>query len=309
MKKVLLFLAAAAMIFAGCKSKEEVTSATETEFTVSLQPNKVAKAPAADDSKYVDEVVLIVWDYAENKEYTRITNTGNDLKLEADGTITTTFKLALKLGGYYEYLFWADNAGYYDLTRADSIVAVESMAKANDIKRDAFCTMWKDESKYTAPIVKSFTLTRPFAQFNLVATDITRAIREAQFPKDNLKFAIEYEGYQGGIDLTKSTDLLSDDKITIKDTVTAFYDTLNNQAVVIMDYLWMPIADDKELFDISFASILPTEFDRDFASVPFQRNYKTNLIGELFFKSSEFTVTVDPMWLGSDTIPYTIPEE
>ena len=307
MKKVFLFLAAAAMIFVGCKNKEEVRDASQTEFSVSLQPRQVAKAPAV-DGKFVDEVVLIVWDYVNEKEYTRVINTGTDLTLKADGTITTTFKLALKLGGYYEYLFWADNAGYYDLTRADSIVAVKSLAKANDIKRDAFCTMWKDEAKYTAPIVKSFTLTRPFAQFNLVATDLTKAIRDEEFPDDNLKFTIEYEGYQGGINLIESTDLLSEDLVTIKDTVTAFYDTTINQAVVIMDYLWMPISEDKYLTDIAFESILPTEFEREFTNVPFQRNYKTNLVGELFHKSSEFTVIVDPNWSGSDTIPYTSPQ-
>lgn len=179
MKKSILVLAIALLGLVGCKQNEpEATS----EPVLRVQFDTPRKG-AADPTTTVTRIIMQVIDLEATADETVLyeEKTGADITVTEDGLVSTTFQPSLLLGKKYAFLFWADGGDtYYDATDlrniktiADTTLGGYNYIQANDANRDAFYASYQPgvyNGSLKSQIVR---LTRPFAQFNVKATDIT----------------------------------------------------------------------------------------------------------------------------------------
>ena len=293
MKKYLLLLASAALLFAGC-AKEEQIAVTETDgdqvtVTVTAGLTPEGTKAAADNDGNAAKVNHWVLQVRE----------GDDLfyKEERDvtaGTTQQTYELKLFKNQTYTLLFWADTKGAYTTNDLRAVSVVGSVA--NTDSRDAFSASVVD---YTSVVSesKTITLTRPFAQLNIITNDLEALKKEV----------LNYEKYKPSdlkvvatVPTTFNVQTQTAGEATEQTlTATASYaDFLlgKPETTLFMDYIFASKENaDIHNIDFSFTSNnQPVSYE--FKNIPLQRNYRTNIKGQLMSNDSEWTVVIDPIW-------------
>ena len=296
MKKFLYSLLAVATLglAAGCQREQSVKEegpAVDVAFNVSL---KGLQTKAFSDGTQAKDLYVAV--YANRTEGpVHMESISTDLTgAFADG-LTTTVKLRLVRGENYDVVFWAQapNAPY-TLDKTAGTLTVATEGQANDELRDAFYGVWTGTPVATPQDV---TLTRPFAQINVLTTADDWAALQASgipFAGSSMKF-------------TAPTVLkLTTGKAETPKEYNFAFNAIDPDAVnipgydgykyVAMNYV---LADDRLTQDLQF-SIYRGEQDPlgefNVPSVPYQRNYRTNIWGDIFTIEGEFHVTIDPAY-------------
>ena len=295
MKKTLLLLASAAMLIVGCAKEKLGPDAGTGEmvtanFTAQMQGMPQTKSVTDGEGSYANRCVMEI--YYKGVLYTRDVKPIEGMK--------ATFAPQLVSNRTYDVLFWADCgedlADKYYTTDAEGLglQAVEMKATAyaaNDDARDAFYTT---ESVPVGQQVSSetFTLTRPFAQVNIITTDAA-IIKNANLYPDGVKMV-----YKAPTKFNLLTETLSEEK---KLTVTGIpYEALDTTSVALtleMDYLFT--GEDKSALDIAFEASKTGEStvtSHSFTNIPVQRNYRTNIKGALLTTTGNWTATIVPTW-------------
>ena len=291
-------MAAAVLFGAASCAKEDISSSiangeqVEVTFTANLPELGTRAANLYGTGEEVTTLHYFVYDGQNLLE---------DLSDTADITVgeSITINLALIKGMTYNILFWADSdEGYYTVDGGVVSLNLTNGIKANDEKRDAFFYAIKGLNPANISGTQIVNLYRPFAQLNAFATDIEAV-------------------HNSGVNITNSTI-----KTKIYTTLNPFADedtedvggltdaevqfVLNDEAMqprngehVSMNYLLAPKS--RCLVDVEFA------FSNDkglnipnttYSNIPLQRNYRTNIIGSLITKSTDFNVTIDAEWGG-----------
>ena len=296
MKKFLYSLLAIATLglAAGCQREQSVKEegpVVDVAFNVSLQG---LQTKAFSDGTQAKDLYVAV--YANRTEGpVHMESISTDLTgAFADG-LTTTVKLRLVRGENYDVVFWAQapNAPY-TLDKAAGTLTVATEGKANDELRDAFYGVWSGTPTATPQDV---TLTRPFAQINVLTTATDWAALQASqipFAGSTMKF-------------TAPTVLkLTTGKAETPKEYNFTFNAIDPDAVnipgydgykyVAMNYV---LAGERLTGDLQF-SIYRAEQDPlgefPVPSVPYQRNYRTNVWGDIFTIEGEFHVTIDPAY-------------
>lgn len=304
MKKTLLLLASAAMLLVGCakeKLSPEAGDAEMVNMTVSalVQGAEMTKAAVDEDGKGVNANRCIMVLYYGDKVYGRYQATVSGYH--------ATFDVKVPAKRTYKAVFWADCAAedggdlYYNTADLKNITLKSAYVGNND-KRDAFfkCKEYTVENKS-----QSFTaeLTRPFAQINVISTDI-QALKLAElYPqKVNLSFSapVSFNAMSG-----ECGDAAP---ITYETDVYKTYDASKQQLTLSMDYLFA--STEQGAVDIDFKA--PTEgklkVEYSFANIPYQRNYRTNIIGNLLTADAHWDVTIAPAWDQPDEVANYVEE-
>ena len=289
MKNIFRFLMAVAVLFTASCAKEDISSSigggeVEVTFTANL-PELGTRAEYGDGTQvnklryYVyDNKGTLLSDLSKQKGY------GVGIKV---GTATTVNLVLLK-GMTYNIVFWADCNELYDYDPETKKINVENFASvtANDETRDAFYAyVTIDPAEEKAEEKANVTLRRPFAQLNAISTDDMTAHTNA------------------GIELDKSTVTL-DVYHTFNVATGAAEDKVNktlNPGNVLknghlsMNYFFAS-ANESYTTDVTLAVNYSNgaSYRREFTYVPLKQNYRTNIIGQLLSKSTDFTVTIDP---------------
>lgn len=306
MKKYLVLLAAAALAFVGC-SKEVATGDATYSFEVSA--DQVATKAVIDNdgagvnvNRFVMEVYLV--------------KNGNlqifDRQVKAPTATSpakTTFTLTLVKDQEYKVLFWADKANadlsdlYYDTADLRQVKVAGVNFTINDDKLDAFSkaeTITKDES--TQGFTKSIKLTRPFAQLNFITKDIKQLVENAErsgnweFIPTNVK--LEYYAFHQFDVLNQKASEPALVSKTAPVYSTAGVATKPEQFTLGMSYL-MTMTGEAEVRDLVKMTVLAGTYELttlEVPNVPFQRNYRTNIIGNLITSTDQFVVEIDPVW-------------
>lgn len=295
MKKTLLLLASAAMLLVGCakeKFSPEAGDAEMVNMTVSVlvQGEELTRAAVDEDGKGVNANRCIMVLYYGDQVYGRYTATVSNYK--------ATFDVKVPAKRTYKAVFWADYAtadgegGFTDVYyNTDDLknITLKSAYVGNNDKRDAFfkCEEYTVENKsqsFTA------TLTRPFAQINVISKDIKDLHLASLYPqKVNLSFkaATSFNAMSG--------ECGAAGQITYEAGIYKAYDSTKDQLTLSMDYLF---AGDRSTVDIDFKA--PTEgtlkVEHNFSNIPYQRNYRTNIVGNLLTADAHWDVTINPEW-------------
>ena len=236
----------------------------------------------------------------------------------ADSPKSTSFNLTLIKDQEYKVLFWADKGTdamgdlYYKTTdNLQNVSFLNAARKGNNDALDAFSKMeviTRAESK--AGFSKSVQLTRPFGQVNFITTDIP-AINNlsggSQFLPTDVK--VSYTTYTGFNVLTQTGTGSEDIEYTAP--VYSAMDPATNPAkyTLSMDYM-LTATSEKETRPVVKLTALAGNYELTTVEVtnyPVQRNYRTNIIGNLLTTTNEFVVEVDPMWTNESDLSFVAP--
>ena len=215
---------------------------------------------------------------------------------------TATFDVQLVKDYPYNFVFWAQYENAYGVQDAYDLAAFVSLAKvevdyeglANDEYRDAFC---KQEiiKINSAGESRTVELRRPFAQINFLAADY-KSVEEVEVHK-SLKSTVAIDGLptvlnllDGSVEGSASTVLSA----TAVPTDPAYY-TVHGAQYGWYSMNYVLAADQKRLNTVTATFthdksanpvVIPVE------NVPYQRNYRTNIIGNFLTEIAEVKVVV-----------------
>lgn len=306
-----MFALASMLLATGCSQEEEIVSSAseekvEASFTLDLGEG-VASRTVGDGTK-ATQLYYGVFDQAGN-----VIPTQHQVKTFEGKTTTVTFKLVK--GQTYDFVFWAqspDNKHYNVDKNNLTTISVNYNQPANAESRDAFLGRlldYKVESHFT----KTVKLTRPFAQLNVGTTqqDYQTASEllsvngtSKEVNKSNLIISKAYTT------LNTLTSEVGGEQTNVQLTLEArpaeyLYVDINkdgkdeNTKYEYLSLNYLLAKESSELFDVkvqlnSDEDVINT---LEVPSVPLQRNYRTNIVGNLLTTTGEFTVIVDNEFL------------
>ena len=224
----------------------------------------------------------------------------NDLT-KTDATIngSTTVNLKLTTGNTYSVIFWAaaPNAPYAVNFTNKTMTVDYNGAMSNDEGRDAFYKY------YTFTVngaqTETIELKRPFAQLNIGTADYAASTSAGYTPTQSaVKVSNVYStlnlktgAVDGGGEVTFATaDIKKDETFPVA-----------GNEYLAMNYL---LVNGKETVDVEFTYTDGADAKtRTVGSVPVQRNYRTNIYGQLLTSDVDINVTINPIYNEPD---YTV---
>ena len=337
-KSFLFAVAAAVALFAACSNEENiVVEQTESDvvnvsFTTSLEQALKTRAVAGETNGTQASTLTVAVYNASNQEIAAI----RQVKANAfDASLQATVDFQLVKGQTYNFAFWAQNpsatADAVVFDPATGKVTVDyTKIKANDETLDAF-TAHVNDLKVTGPVAQSVTLKRPWAQINYGTTpaDLKAArlasidIKQSKVVVDNVYQTLNLLDGTVSNPTTADITLAAANIPTAQNTfsveidnatpaTTATYgklhvdnndgdDTNDDYVYLGLNYLLVGgeadtqslVKADLELFDAN-GSVNAIAF----SNVPVQRNYRTNIVGNLLTSQVEFNIQIDANYEG-----------
>lgn len=251
--------------------------------------------------------------------------------------ISTTVDLQLVTGNNYKVIFWAGNDAAISTENEARLYTLNWDAKdengdcnptmtvdydkalSNQESYDAFFN-WMDINVDKSKTV-SITLNRPFAQLNIGASDIAKAESAGYKLKQTQVKMTAYttlEFWSRDVDRKSETSVVQDFKATdypnYGKTKPATEEELaasdweeyqvEGYEYMAMNYLLRPLDENRELEDVEFYFYAEDGEmkERKYASVPFRRNWRTNVYGQLITSDVDVNVTINPIFDGSYNI-------
>ena len=296
MYKKFFFTACAAsmMLFTACQDDlEQGLKDGESVVTFTAELPSSLQSRAFADGKTATNLTYAIYE-AGQKHALIVDSTSvqfNDLK--------ATVNVRLVNGKSYDILFWADNANapYHFDAQTQTINIDYTDITANQENRDAFFAVEKALT-VDGTINKNITLTRPFAQLNIGATD-TEAAKTAGFETSETKVTVSnvyssinlFTGAVAGN--TELTYAYAAKPSNEQFPVT----TVSDKGYLAMNYV---LVDGKEMIDVDFTAknAAGHEITRSYSNVPVQRNYRTSIYGNILTESTQFNVVIEPAFGG-----------
>lgn len=223
---------------------------------------------------------------------------------EGEALSSSSVKLKLVNDQWYDIIFWADdeNSPYvFDpATKSVSIDANKlSQLKSQDETLDGFFGQLTFEVK--GPKVERVELTRPFAQLNIATADIEDAKAAGVTIDDAATTAVTVSGVYTSFNLLTKLPLGEPTTVTFGAAPKAEGQIVKNvdkpYEMLAMNYL---LVNDRKLVDVTFdvQAAAGQKVNRLFQNVPVERNYRTNILGNLFIDNIGFEVVIDPIFKG-----------
>ena len=301
MKKLLLICASAVMMTLGACQKESAQSTECTSsFTIQL-PNAQTKAISEGD--HTDIVYYEVWNAAGTECFISSSSpiSGGSLKLD----------LILLKNNTYQVIFWAQTDmadspySWTNLRRIDV-----DYAKFKESNKDCYDAFYACEQITIDGQPKNIFLTRPFAQLNFGTKRNSTTVGKLNFTGNTVTVsdvATSFDTVTGKsllslqpnpVTFTASAGLVSgnapvEDKDDSKDLVIGS----NSYYWVAMNYL-LPTGSNVNVvatFSTSIGSV-----SHDVKEVPLTKNYRTNIVGDLFTNDAQLIIKVLPGFEGDN---------
>ena len=299
MKNIFRFLMAVAVLLTASCAKEDISSSigsgeANVTFTVDL-PELGTRAYG--EGKLVDILYYNVYEQGTDNKL----DLSGYQKAQTQGQSLYTITLPMIKGMKYDIVFWAqvEDCGYYTLD--GKTVTVNYAGEANDESRDAFFGKVVEFDPVNPGDMTSVELRRPFAQLNAITNDCQAVLKSSisEMYKSSLKVTTPVcntlnllTGTASGEASVEYTlgDIPAETKTIIKDETTEMH--------LAMNYLL--VNGEKSLVDVEFTFVGlrgTVEFPFttvELGNIPVQRNYRTNIIGKLLTKSTDFKVEIKP---------------
>ena len=293
MKKIFSIFAASLMLFAASCSTEKLDEPTgdgNVTFTVQLPGGLQSRALG--DGTTATKLYVSVYEKDGNSPLS-VSPAAQAINLNQ------TVTLQLVTGKTYDIVFWAQaaNAPYTYNATGRTVDMNYSGATANAENRDAFFYIWNDFT-VTGPMNETVTLKRPFAQLNFATSDWDAAVASGLnvattsvevkqlLPTLNLDNGLA-EGTPADVTFTDAA--LPGESITIGG---------NAYKYLALNYLLMDAT--RSTVDVKLTAKESASDLRvlEVSSVPVQRNYRTNIYGNLLTSTTTFNVEIKPNFDG-----------
>lgn len=323
-KHLLSLFALGSMLFASSCSQEEVISQStgnevKVTFTTELR-NDVKSRAVGDNTTCIDELIFAVYD--ENEVLLpSLTQKVSDKKItlsevNENGTRTATINVVLTKGQTYSFAFWAQNSAYeaYSFDPVTKKVSINYGQTANNVNADAFFANFKHT--VTGSFEHDIKLKRPFAQVNFLNTnyDFTLAERAGFIPDQSSivvkNAATSLDVLTGEVEgdteatFTLANLISANETTTIKDDsgneVTFGGSTSATNFRYLATAYFLPTKKTEAVEIEASMSVIQSTNDTKapveltVPKVNAQRNYRTNIYGNLLTNNGQFNVTVDP---------------
>ena len=289
MKKILFLGAMAAMLLgtSSCSSDMEPAMGGETPVSFSINLGDDIDSRTISDGTGANTLKFAVFE--NNKEITALAQEVPVTNKKA--TVTTK----LVKGHTYSFVFWAQNSECEAYNTADmSAIKVDYAANCNDESRDAFYKM--DSFTVTKAFEREETLTRPFAQINFLASDAAGVVGV-----DAYKSKVTVTGVPTTLNTLDGTVGTETTNVTFDyATILPNEETLagyQQYRYVAMNYILA--GTNKEVKNEVVLTVNDGAQDVNTVTVancPVQRNYRTNIFGDLFTLQGKFNITIDPIY-------------
>ncbi len=290
MTKKLLFgmFAAAGMLMAtSCQNDELDAVQTGNESVVSF----TLEQPGISTRSYSDGLTATTLTYAVYDATTEefVTKSEDEITFVNK---TAIVNLRLVTGKTYNILFWADaeEAPYtFDETTKTITVDYTNIASQEE-NRDAFFALEK-ELLVDGAISKEITLYRPFAQLNIGTTDAEEDAVKTYAPTQS---SVTVKNVYNTLNLF-SGEVTGESELTYAmANIPGEDETFPVANVKYLSMNYLLVSKDKELVDVEFTiSNGSHNITREYASVPVQRNYRTNIYGKLLTDPADFTINIE----------------
>ncbi len=288
-KKLIYCLCASAMLFTAC-SDEAVNAPVEGESLVTITTQLPADLGTRTFGDGTTATNLTYAVYEAGQTDPRIISTD---EVTFSG-LTATVNLRLANGKKYDIVFWADapDAPYTFDADAQTVNINYNGITSNLEKLDAFFANEKN-LQVNGTINKTIQLKRPFAQLNIGATDYVAA-ETAAFKTASSVVKVNHVANAINIrtgEATGNATITFADAPVPADTET-FHVTGVDADYLAMNYLL--VNDDKQLVDVEFTakSTKGETITRSYANVPVQRNYRTNIYGNILTEEANFNIEI-----------------
>lgn len=310
MKKTVFILFASALAFAGCNKSVEEGAGEKVSASFQISTEMTTRATLDGDGQgvNVNRFIMEVWHVTGSgasqvsELYTRQVKYGTDVTAGTDisNPAKTTFTVALVKGQNYDLLFWADKGDdqgadvYYNTSDLHNVVL--GAYTGNDDSRDAFfqCVTL---TNVTSDPSMSVQLERPFAQLNIITQDIDDIEANSGTVKvvpDLISVAFTAPTVFN----VKTQEASASAAFT--SNVAPYYSTVGSQTehyTLSMDYI-LASKNQQDVKDVELtakknSTVLNTQ---TFSNIPLQRNYRTNILGNLLTTTGVFTVETAPVW-------------
>ena len=326
MKKTLfLFAAAVAVLFSACSSDELVgggSNVVNVAFNANFdQVIKTRGVSGESDGTAATKLYVAVYNQ-DNQLIKAISNIGVE---GSQPTVTVSGKTAtvnfqLVKGQTYNFVFWAQNPNATDgevvFDPATGKVNVDySKIKANDESLDAF-TAHVNDFTVTGAMSQNVTLYRPWAQVNYgatqadwdaaVAAEINVAkskvtVNNVYTTLNALTGEVEGDATTADIELAANTipaKAATPRTLTVSDT---------DYKYIGLNYLLVGNEGEQSLIKADLQIFKEGDDNTPvntlaFSNVPVQRNYRTNIVGNLLTSQVQFNITIDPIYDGENNI-------
>ena len=274
------------MIFAtSCENELELGAAGEesmVSFTIAT-PDMGSRA-------YSDGYTATVLQYAV---YDAAGNILNDLTDTKTINGSTTVNLKLTTGNSYSVIFWAAAPGApYAVNFAEKTMTVNYQgALSNDENRDAFYKY--HEFTVNGAQTEAIELRRPFAQLNIGTADYAASASAGYTPTQS---AVTVKNVYKTLNFATGAVDGSTAVTFAENAIPAGEDFPVEGAryeYLAMNYLL--VSADQELVEVEFTYTDGSNAKtRTVGSVPVQRNYRTNIYGNILTSDVDINVTIDP---------------
>ena len=315
MKKSLLFVAAAVTaLFSACSSDElaKGNDVVNVSFNASFDQVMPTRGVSGEsDGTAATKLYVAVYN-KDNQLIKAISKIGvdgsQDVETVSNKQATVSFQLVK--GQTYNFVFWAQNpnatAGAVVFNPETGKVSVDyTKIKANDESLDAF-TAHVNNLTVTGAIAQDVTLKRPWAQVNYgsaqadwkaaVAAGIT--VAKSKVTVNNVYKTLnaltgEVEGPAETADIALAANTIPA-SATPSRTLTV---SGTNYKYIGLNYLLVGNEGEQSLIKADLeiqkesGEVINT---LTFSNVPVQRNYRTNIVGNLLTSQAQFNITLDP---------------
>ena len=305
MRRIISIISACAAFVLAASCQKEVQQAElqyqDVTFAVNMTAPEMTKA-LGDGSL---AVLLDMAVYHDGKHISSIQLPGVDRE-GMNATIIGTpgrWRVTLTLAKNVEYdiVFWAHAEGApYTFNKAEHQIVVDYEGAANDEVRDAFYNIVEGYTVTDSPV--DVELRRPFAQINIGASDYVPYITDFGFDMTST-IACRVPSVLDVLDGSVSEEVeveyalaqipyeAGDKVLTKVDGVTYHWMSMN--------YILAAQTNSNIYGDIEATfHYNGCDLDVTIPSVPYRRNYRTNILGTLFTGPAKFNVEVVPGFAG-----------
>lgn len=302
MKKIFWIAAAAAGLIAAASCQKEPVNGPEVEgeeavavLTISI-PEEIATKSYSDGKTATDLYYAVYDSQDQNKKF--LFGTTEPLKFE-NSSLTKEVEIRLVKNYAYDIVFWAQAPGApYTFDMAAQTVTVDNYTtNANDENRDAFYQVVEGYKIVSTPT--KVDLYRPFAQINFGASDydevtalgLTMASKVQISGLPNVLNVLDRT-----VDGAVNADFIETDVPAIYGEKLEVKGDKDTYGYVSMNYVLAPVA--KGMLDNVTGRFYYNndEVVIPVTNVPYQRNFRTNIIGEFFTGPAHFIVEIIPIY-------------
>lgn len=283
--------------------KDSTAASGEVNVSITVGLPDVLDTKAIAQAEEADIVYYEVWNADWSKQLYPVDNSA--LASAVVDQKKAVVELVLVADQTYNFIFWAQDeaCGAYDVNELKAVkIDYAAMAQGNQDKFDAFYAV--EELTVTGPINKTIYLRRPFAQLNFGASRMNSSLGDITIGATSVTvdgLATVYNTIDG-VGTAEAAAPVTFTASGLASTTEELVTNSSSYTWITMDYMCM--MDDKSTVNVTayFEVTGIGTVHHDLTSVPVQRNYRTNIVGDLFTTDAKLEIIIDPAFEEPDHI-------